>query len=268
MSHRSARPAVLAAAALTVVAAAVPAGAQTDYYNTDAGRPVQIEDAYPVERRAVEIQAAPLRLERQARVYHWGLEPELAIGILPRTQVEVAFPLVYLDAGVAGSLAALAGVKVSALYNFNAETSIPALGVVGSVLLPVGGLGPDDAYFSAKGIVTRTLTWARFHLNAEYTFGPAAGEADAGAELSRWTAGIAADRTFPLHSLLLSAEAVAHEPLDASEVSFDVATGARYQLTPRWAIDGGVGRHLTGEHRAWYFTFGSAYAFGLPWSPR
>ncbi|HVJ63479.1 MAG TPA: NAD(P)/FAD-dependent oxidoreductase, partial [Tahibacter sp.] len=50
----------LAAASL----AARPAAAQTDYYNTDAGRPITIEDAYPVERRAVEIQLAPLRLER------------------------------------------------------------------------------------------------------------------------------------------------------------------------------------------------------------
>lgn len=31
------------------------AAAQTDYYNTDAGRPVHIEDAYPVERHAFEI---------------------------------------------------------------------------------------------------------------------------------------------------------------------------------------------------------------------
>ena len=47
--------------------------AQTDYYNTDAGRPLQIEDAYAVERRALEIQAAPLRLERNRRgVYSWG----------------------------------------------------------------------------------------------------------------------------------------------------------------------------------------------------
>jgi hypothetical protein len=28
------------------------AGAQTDYYNTDAGRPLRIEDAYPTERYA------------------------------------------------------------------------------------------------------------------------------------------------------------------------------------------------------------------------
>jgi hypothetical protein len=53
--------------------AAAPLAAQTDYYNTDAGRPVLIEDAYPTERYAFELQLAPLRLERvSGGVYNWG----------------------------------------------------------------------------------------------------------------------------------------------------------------------------------------------------
>ncbi|MEO5902894.1 MAG: hypothetical protein ABIQ55_02665, partial [Gemmatimonadaceae bacterium] len=38
--------------------------AQTDYYNTDTGRPIQIEDAYATERYAFEMKLAPVRLER------------------------------------------------------------------------------------------------------------------------------------------------------------------------------------------------------------
>src|SRR4029453_3509588 len=67
---------------------AIPAaaGAQTDYYNTDAGRPIRVEDAYPTERYGFELQLAPLRLERsRGGVYNWGVEPELAYGVLPRT---------------------------------------------------------------------------------------------------------------------------------------------------------------------------------------
>lgn len=249
-----------------------PAIAQTDYYNTDAGRPVRIEDAYPVERRAFEIQAAPLRLERaRGGVYHWGIEPALAYGILPRTHVEVAFPLAFVDAGSAGRTGGLAGIEIEALHNLNAETSIPALGVAGSVLLPAGGLGPDDAFASAKAILTRTFAWARFHLNAEYTFGsrPEGGDEAAGvAELSRWMGGIAVDRTFPLHSMLLTAELFARDPLvEAADVEWNGGAGVRYQATPRWAVDGGIGRRLTGDDRAWYVTFGGAYAFGLPWLP-
>jgi hypothetical protein len=272
---RRARSVAAGGAVALAVSAAVPIAAQTDYYNTDARRPVQIEDAYPVERRAFEIQAAPLRLERASRgVYHWGIEPEIAFGILPRTQVELGLPLAFIDAGAAGRTSGLAGIDFSVLHNLNVETSIPALGIAAGVLLPAGNLGPDEAYASVKGIATRTFTWARFHMNAEYTFGselPAStastGAVGGGAvEVSRWMAGMAVDRTFPLRSALVTAELFAREPLRADEdVEWNVGVGARYQLNPRWALDGGVGRRLTGDDRAWYVTFGSAYAFGLPW---
>lgn len=259
-------------AALALAALASPARAQTDYYNTDAGRPIRIEDAYPVERRAFEVQAAPLRLERSsAGVYHWGIEPELAYGILPRTQVEIGFPLAWIDAGAAGRTTGLAGIELSALHNLNVETAIPALGIAASVLLPAGGLGPEDAYASVKGIMTRTFRWARFHVNGEYTFGDepeaTAGDVPGVEELSRWMAGVAVDRTFPLRSMLITAEVFALEPMvEGGDVEWNTGAGVRYQLSPRWAVDGGAGRRLTGGDRAWYITFGSAYAFGLRWS--
>jgi hypothetical protein len=77
---------------------------------------------------------------------------------------------------------------------------------------------------------------------------------------------MAVDRVFPLRSALITAELFAREPLRADgEVEWSTSAGVRYQLNPRWALDGGVGRRLTGDDRAWYVTFGSAYAFGLPW---
>lgn len=257
----------------TALFAPVPTSAQTDYYNTDAGRPLRIEDAYPVERRAFEIQAAPLRLERSREgIYNWGIEPELAFGILPRTQFEIGFPFAYVDAGVGGRTAGLAGIEFSALYNLNAETEIPALALATSVILPIGGLAPDDPYFSVKGIATRTLTWMRFHLNGEYTFGPAQEQRGAGggeAELSRWMAGVAGDRTFPLQSMLLTAEVFASEPLrDDEDLEWSAGGGIRYQLSPRLNLDAGIDRRLTGEDRGRYATFGTAYALGLPWRQR
>ena len=67
------------AATVIVLAAASPLHGQTDYYNTDAGRPILIEDAYPVERYAFELQLAPVRLERErGGLCNWGFEPELA----------------------------------------------------------------------------------------------------------------------------------------------------------------------------------------------
>ena len=167
--HRAAR--LVAALVAASAAGAGRLAAQTDYYNTDAGRPLTMEDAYPVERRAVELQLAPLRLERaRGGVYHWGVEPELAVGLLPRTQLEIGFPLAFVE-GVGRRTSGLAGVELSALHNLNVETTIPALAVVGDVLLPAGGLGPDRAYASVKGIATKTFSFARFHVNGQYTIG-------------------------------------------------------------------------------------------------
>jgi hypothetical protein len=271
MADRFIRTRVLLPGLALAIAAGIaePAGGQTDYYNTDAGRPIQIEDAYPVERRAFEVQAAPLRIERsRGGVYHWGIEPELAFGILARTQVEVGLPLAYIDAG-GTQTTGLAGVKLSALHTLNVETAIPALAIAASVLLPAGRLGPDKAYASVKGIVTRTFTWARVHLNGEYTLGSAVdpGAEPAGAaEISRWMAGAAIDRAFPLRSMLITSEVFAREPLrEGEDIEWNAGAGLRYQLNPRWALDGGIGRRLTGGDRAWYGTFGTAYAFGLPW---
>ena len=272
-------PSALARAARGVAAAAAIAApgalrAQTDYYNTDLGRPLQIEDYFALERYALELQAAPLRVERaRGGVYSWGVEPELAYGVLPRTQIEVGLPLAYVDAGaLGGHTSGLAGVDVSVLHQLNAETALPGLAVAGEALLPAGGLGPSRAYVSAKAIATRTLSWARFHANAQYTFGArlaesggAAGSLGAGAvELSRWTAGVAADKTFPLESLLVGAELYARDPLrEGEEVELASTVGVRYQYRPRWALDGGIGRRLTGGDQGWYATFGTAYAFGL-----
>lgn len=55
--------------------------AQTDYYNTDAGRPITVEDAYPTERYAFELQLAPVRMEgARGGVYTCSVEPGIACG--------------------------------------------------------------------------------------------------------------------------------------------------------------------------------------------
>lgn len=273
MSSLAMRVRPIGAALLALVGAPGLARAQTDYYNTDAGRPVRIEDAYAIERRGLELQAAPLRLERsRGGVYRWGLEPELALGILPRTQLEIGAPVVYVDAGLGRHTTGLAGVDLSVLYNLNVETVVPALGIRADVLLPAGPLGPDRAYASLTALATKTFHWARFHVNGQYTTGPGVGtslpQPEAG-EVSRWLAGAAVDRTFPLRSMLVTGELFARQPIDRNaDVEWNAGIGSRYQLTPRWAIDGGVGRRLTGDDRAWYLTTGGAFAFGLPWRAR
>jgi hypothetical protein len=249
--------------------------AQTDYYNTDAGRPVLIEDAYPTERYAFELQLAPLRLERQrGGVYNWSVEPEIAYGILPRTQVEVGLPVSFVDAGGSAQEFGLAGIDLSVLHNLNVETSIPALAVAADVVLPVGRFAPDRIYPSVKGIATRTYSFMRVHVNGRWTFGeePPLGlgervgaELGSGAEeLSRWIAGVAVDKTFPLRSMLVIADLYAQQAIQvAADVEWNAGAGVRYQLNPYFAVDGGIGKRLTGDDPSWFVTFGLARAFAV-----
>ncbi|MDQ3081445.1 MAG: transporter [Gemmatimonadota bacterium] len=252
---------------LMLVTGASVAGAQTDYYNTDAGRPITVEDAYPTERYAFEFQLAPVRLERaRGGLYSWEFEPEIAYGILPRTHLELGLPVAYQDAGGGARRSGIAGLELSALHNLNAETSWPALGVAAEVLFPVGPLAYDDTYGTVKGIMTRTFTWARFHANGAYTFGnePRSGSSPGTADVSRWLGGLAVDKTFPLRALLITAEAVARQPIFESEdVEWSIGTGARYQLSPQLSLDGGIGKVVTGDEQPWFVTFGLARAFGI-----
>lgn len=257
-----------AAAATLLLLAALPAAAQTDYYNTDTGRPVLIEDAYPVELHAFELQAAPLRLERQrGGVYHWAIEPEIAHGLLPRLQLEVGFPLVYLDEGEGERRFGLAGIDASMLYNLNVETeTLPGMAVSLDAVFPAGRFAPASTWLSAKGILTRTWSFARLHVNGRYTFGSTPDDPeDLGVEeQSRWLAGVAVDRTFPLRSMLLIGEVYVRQPLvEDEDVVWNAGGGVRYQWSPRLAVDAGIGRTLTGEERSWYVTLGTAYAFAV-----
>lgn len=272
LSVRVLKPSVLRGAVVSLAATFVGTtslAAQTDYYNTDRNRPIQIEDAYPTERYAFELQLAPVRLERvDGGLYHWGVEPEITYGIFPRTHIEIGVPLAFVDGGALGEQDfGLAGIDVSVLHNLNVETAgLPAFGLAADILLPVGSLASDNAYLSLRALATRTYSWARVHLNGQYTFGSAdrAGQAAGAAELSRWLAGIAVDRTFPLKSTLITAELFVQEPLaEAGEVELNLAGGARYQLTPKLALDGGLGRRLTGDDQSWFVTFGAAYAFAI-----
>jgi hypothetical protein len=269
-SKRRRQLASLGIAGVIACLSALPVSAQTDYYNTDRGRPIQIEDAYTTERHAFELKLAPVRLERSnGGTYDWGVEPELAYGILPRTQVEIGVPIAYVDLGAGGHRSGVAGVDLSLMHNLNVESrTLPALGLRADVLAPVGPLAPDRAYASLTGMATRTYSWMRFHLNGQYTFGAeptaAARTVTRALDQSRWLAGVAADKTFPLSSVLLTGELFAQQPLASSlPVEYTVGTGVRYQWSPTLALDAGLGRRLTGVDKAWYVTFGTAYAFAL-----
>lgn len=247
---------------------------QTDYFNTDRGRPLQVQDAVAIERYAFELQAAPIRWSRTsgAQVV-WSVEPELAYGILPRTQLEIGVPVFVTEGFASGPRAGVGAVHLSVLHALNIETlGLPAFALQAAASIPAGAFGPRRVYPTLGVIATRTMPFGRLHVNADGTLGRAiepddsrlTGSRAAGQEdLARWQAGLAMDRAFPLRSMLIGAEIIARQPLIASsDVQWLAGGGIRWQLDPRWAVDAGVGR-LFGDHAEWSITLGAARSFGL-----
>jgi hypothetical protein len=260
--------------AATLLATPRAVAAQTDYFNTDRGRPLHVQDAHAIERYALELQAAPVRWSRAAGpLVVWAAEPELAYGVLPRTQVEIGVPIFLTDGFESGARGGLGAVHLSVLHALNVETlGLPAFALEAGIAIPAGDFGPSDVYTTIGAIATRTVPFGRVHLNADVTQGNTIAADDvvweqshaAGLEeLSRWTAGVAVDRALPLRSMLVGAELVARRPIrEGADLDWHAATGLRWQASPQWAVDAGIGRTF-GDSREWSLTFGAAWSFGL-----
>jgi hypothetical protein len=247
---------------VALVAASAALHAQTDWYNTDKGRPLRTEDALVMERHAFEFHLAPLTFSRLGGVSSWEVEPELGWGILPRTQLEVGVPIGARATLGGGANVAAHGVHVALLHALNAETLLfPGLAVGVDALFPAGGRAPEHTHGSVLIAATRTARLGRAHLNFAQHIGP---RDDPRAEVTRWRAGLALDRPIPLRTMLVGAEIYAEEPLAGGDVRWTAGTGLRWQLAPRLAFDVGVARVMSGPERGWAFTMGHAFEFGLP----
>jgi hypothetical protein len=259
-------------AGLFLLSLVSPLAAQIDYRNLDDDRPVVTEDAYPVERYALEL-LAPYRFEDEAGGGQLHtVVPEAAYGIARNTQIGVKLPLAGADEGT-GTDWGLAGLRVFGLYNFNTETRwLPAISIRADASFPVGSLAGDGSRFALKAIATRSWGRMRAHLNASRGFGSE--DALSVAEpLSRWSASLAVDRTFFRSSFLLIGEIATSQSIEGAPTAVNASLGGRWQWTPTLVLDAGITRRLrseTGPDIA--VTLGLSHAFAiralLPRGPR
>ena len=263
---RATKLALTWALALTL-GATVRAQAQTDYYNLDRGRPFTVQDAIALERHALEWKLAPMRIHsgRDGRLT-FELEPGISWGALPGTQLELVLPIAN-EPRQGGRHTGLGGIEFSVLHALNVETmQLPGLAVTASAFSPVASDAGARVYPTFGSVATRTTSFGRVHLDASFTVGSriqAANDRSETDAISRWLVGIAADHTFPLRSLLVGAELVARAPMRVgARAEWRAATGFRYQLGPRVAIDLGMGHSLSSSSE-WFFTFGSAMSSGM-----
>lgn len=243
-----------------------PAAAQLDYRNLDDGRPLWSEDAWPVERRALE-WLFPWSVE-------WGSggtvhlsRPEVAWGAWDNLMVGAKLPLAIVP-GVAGREFGVAGPGAFLMYNFRGEGPVlPALALRAEGHLGVGSLAPDEGSLTVKGIATRTVGRERLHLNAAYT--PVGARAAGGLEFEpRWQTAVALDRTLIRSSTLIAAELVARDGGAGHPARFRAGLGLRRQITPTVVMDLGLARLLEpGAAHPWALTAGFSTTLGLGRAP-
>jgi hypothetical protein len=244
---------------------AAPLAAQVDYRNLDDDRPLQTEDAYPVERHAFEL-LLPYSLEDEpGGLRQHAFVPEIAYGIISNGQLGIKAPIAGLT-GAGSSDWGLAGLRAFGMYNLNTESrEFPAIALRADALLPVGSLGGDATRLTLKVIATRSWGRNRVHVNAAWTVGR---ERDLAAiePGSRWRYGLAVDRTLFRQNLLLAGEVVAEREVRGEPAAVNGAVGMRYQWTPTTVLDLGIRRRLrdvAGPDLG--LTIGLSHTFALPW---
>lgn len=216
----------------------VGASAQHDYRNLDRERPVTIEDAYPVEFRALEFMA-PVSVEREGGETATMLEPEIMFGAFLNGMVGLGAPVMVGEDG------GLAGLRPFAFHNFNTESPrLPAIALRLDATTPVGALGGEGFLATATAIATRSFGVTRLHVNVAATIGDAA-DAPLDDAPGRWSAGLAIDHTLWRHSIALMADLQLVEPLGSGNQELIAGAGMRMQVTPTLVFDLGGARRLT-----------------------
>ena len=156
---------------LTLCLCAAPVGVapgQSGYYNLDAGRPTRVEDAVPTARNELEIQLPTLRVDRfDEGTIRWRVEPKLAFGILPFTEVELRVPVVrMLPRAPSPTSTGIASLGLGVLHALNLETQgLPAFALAGEISLPVGSLASPRGSYAFKALASKTFAVARLQLN-------------------------------------------------------------------------------------------------------
>lgn len=220
-----------------------------DHLNLEEGLPTEVEDAYPVPYKGLEVQGV-LQYERNGNADQILLEPRLEYGIAPNTQVRFSAPF---SLGEGGNNIQDVGLEV--FYNFNAESvTLPAFAVSVSADFPTG---PDSAGVdpTVRLLATKTIGNAnmdRLHLNLAYTHNF---EANVNERENQFAAILGYSRRLNSDTMLVS-DFVFEQEDEANEEIYLLELGIRHQLDPLTVFSVGAGAGLTKESPDFRLTVG------------
>jgi hypothetical protein len=154
--------------ALAVFIMSGTARAQDEYRNLESGRPVRVSDAIPTERYALDLDLTTVRVERLSLGrYRMTYEPRIAYGIFPRTELSLRMPTFFRERSIVPRRG-VAGLGIGTEVQLVQEgLHLPALGVSAEAFVPTGPNSLKTSY-SLKGLLTRSFTAGRIHLNGSY----------------------------------------------------------------------------------------------------
>jgi hypothetical protein len=253
----------IATIALLLVLAFAHGAYAIDHKNLDEGRPLRLEDAYPIAHGEFAIEAgAGFTLQRRGA--DRGLFPvELLYGPLPNLQVGVG-TMISTDPREIDDRPKSGDLRFGALYNFNQETIVwPAFAVKLGLDAPTGvdahGFGVE-----AKGIITKSIERLSLHLNAGYEFLISTRDDERDGRYK-----LAVGASYPVgaprftRATLVGDVFAEQSSRHGDPTTVGTELGLRYQLTPRIVWDVGVGTEFAGpaERSKFSFTTGLSFAF-------
>ena len=147
----------------------IPATQAIDHSNLDAGRPLRMEDPYPIAIGEVTFETG-LRYANERHARDRGSLPvEILYGAYSGLQLGIGSEI-FTDPRTIDGQEKSGDLHVSALYNFNQETlTLPALGIKGTLNLPTG-VRSSGMDFEVKGLVTKSFNRLSLHFNPAYEF--------------------------------------------------------------------------------------------------
>jgi hypothetical protein len=234
-----------------------------DHTNLDEGRPLRLEDAYPIAHGEIAVEAGSgVTLPRRGP-NRGVFGVELLYGALPNLHISIG-SLLSTDARAIDEPPRSGDLHLSALYNFNQETiSVPAFAAKLGLNTPTGvdarGFGVD-----LKGIVTKSIERLGVHLNAgrEFLTAPRDGERDGRYELALGASYPIGAPQFTRATLMgdVFSEQSVHRG-EATTVGTEI--GIRYQLTTRVVWDVGMGTEFAGPPARSRFFMTTGFSFGF-----
>lgn len=234
-----------------------------DHKNLDEGRPLRLEDAYPVAHGEIAIETGTgFTLLRRGP--NRALFPvEMLYGAFPNFQVGIGSSL-STDPHAIDDRPKSGDARASALYNLNQETlALPALAGKLTLTTPTG-IDARGYGIELKGIVTKSIERLSFHFNGAYEFLTNTGrrERDGRYEL-------VLGASYPLGApqytrATLVGDVFAEQPVVRRESTIvGTEIGLRYQLTPRIVWDVGVGTEFAGPANRSTLFMSTGLSFGF-----